>query len=52
MLGGMTIGLLTILGDLLNVIGSSTGILLSVNIIYGYYEKLMGSNDRTTISYY
>ena len=52
MLGGMTIGLLTILGDLLNVIGSSTGILLSVNIIYGYYEKLMGSSDRTTVTFY
>jgi len=36
MLGGITIGLLKILGDVLNVIGSSTGILLSVNIIYGY----------------
>jgi protein transport protein SEC61 subunit alpha len=37
MLGGITIGLLTIAGDLLDVIGSSTGILLSVNIIYNYY---------------
>ena len=40
MLGGIIIGLLTILGDLLNVFGSSTGILLSVTILYGYYEKL------------
>lgn len=37
MLGGITIGILTIMGDILNVIGSSTGILLAVNIIYGYY---------------
>jgi protein transport protein SEC61 subunit alpha len=37
MLGGIVIGFLTILGDLMNVIGSSTGILLSVNIIYGFY---------------
>lgn len=40
MLGGITIGLLTVLGDLLNAMGSTTGILLSVSILYGYYEKL------------
>ena len=40
MLGGIIIGLLTILGDLLNVFGSSTGILLSVTILYGFYEKI------------
>lgn len=47
MLGGIIIGLLTILGDTLNALGSSktyvivgTGILLSVTILYGYYEKL------------
>ena len=40
MLGGIIIGLLTILGDVVNAIGSSTGILLSVSIIYRYYEKI------------
>lgn len=40
MLGGITIGLLTVLGDLVNAMGSTTGILLSVSILYGYYEKL------------
>ena len=40
MLGGIIIGLLTILGDIVNAIGSSTGILLSVSIIYRYYEKI------------
>ena len=40
MLGGIVIGLLTVLGDLLNAMGSTTGILLSVSILYGYYEKL------------
>jgi protein transport protein SEC61 subunit alpha len=40
MLGGITIGLLTVLGDLVNAMGSTTGILLSVSILFGYYEKL------------
>ena len=40
MLGGIVIGLLTVLGDLVNAMGSTTGILLSVSILYGYYEKL------------
>jgi protein transport protein SEC61 subunit alpha len=40
MLGGIIIGLLTVAGDLFNALGSSTGILLSVSILYGYYEKL------------
>jgi len=37
MLGGITIGLLTILGNLVNATGSSTGILLSVSILYKFY---------------
>jgi hypothetical protein len=37
MLGGMTVGLLTVLGDLTDVFGSSTGILISVTVLYGYY---------------
>lgn len=36
--GGMCIGLLTITADLLGAIGSGTGILLAVTIIYQYYE--------------
>lgn len=40
MLGGIVIGFLTVVGDLLNVAGSSTGIMLSISILYGYYEKL------------
>jgi len=36
-LGGMTIGLISIFSDLMGAIGSGTGILLSVSIIYGYY---------------
>ena len=50
--GGMCIGTLTIIADFLGAIGSGTilfihsyisigtGILLSVTIIYGYYETL------------
>jgi len=36
--GGMCIGLLTVLADFLGAIGSGTGILLAVTIIYQYYE--------------
>ena len=40
MLGGITIGLLNVLGDVVNATGSSTGILLSVSILYRFYEKI------------
>lgn len=36
--GGLCIGLLSILADFLGAIGSGTGILLAVTIIYQYYE--------------
>jgi len=36
--GGMCIGALTIIADFMGAIGSGTGILLSVTIIYQYYE--------------
>lgn len=36
-LGGMFIGALTIFADFLGAIGSGTGILLAVTIIYGYF---------------
>lgn len=38
--GGMCIGMLTIAADFLGAIGSGTGILLAVTIIYGYIEAL------------
>ena len=38
-LGGMMVGLLTITADLMGAIGSGTGILLAVNIIYSFYEQ-------------
>eukprot|EP00915_Cephaloidophora_sp_WS-2016_P008701 GHVH01012127.1.p1 GENE.GHVH01012127.1~~GHVH01012127.1.p1 ORF type:complete len:474 (-),score=54.18 GHVH01012127.1:67-1488(-) len=40
-LGGICIGALTIIADFLGAIGSGTGILLGVSILYGYYELLM-----------
>jgi len=36
--GGMCIGMLTVLADFLGAIGSGTGILLAVTIIYQYFE--------------
>lgn len=47
-LGGLCIGLLSIVADLLGAIGSGTGILLAVTIIYQYYENLIkeSSNDE------
>ena len=39
-LGGILIGIFSIFSDLLGVIGSGTGIMLTVNIIFGYYEKI------------
>ena len=41
LLGGMCIGILTIFADFLGAIGSGTGILLTVTIIYGLYEDIM-----------
>jgi protein transport protein SEC61 subunit alpha len=35
--GGMIIGLISVFSDLVGAIGSGTGILLAVSIIYGYY---------------
>jgi len=40
-LGGLIVGLIAGLSDFLGVFGSGTGILLSVGIIYQYYELLM-----------
>ena len=45
--GGMCIGLLTITADFLGAIGSGTGILMAVTIIYQYFELFVkeGSGD-------
>ena len=36
----MSVGLLTIVADFMGAIGSGTGILLAVTIIYQYFEML------------
>jgi protein transport protein SEC61 subunit alpha len=38
-LGGLLIGALSLTADLCGAIGSGTGILLAVTIIYQYFEK-------------
>ncbi len=43
--GGMCIGALTVLADFLGAIGSGTGILLAVTIIYQYYEMFEKQNS-------
>jgi len=40
-LGGICIGLLTVLADYVGAIGTGTGILMTVTIIYQYYEAFM-----------
>jgi protein transport protein SEC61 subunit alpha len=45
-LGGMCIGLLSIMADFLGAIGSGTGILLAVTIIYQYFEVLYKEREQ------
>mmetsp|Transcript_105817 Transcript_105817/g.207547 ORF Transcript_105817/g.207547 Transcript_105817/m.207547 type:complete len:473 (+) Transcript_105817:80-1498(+) len=44
--GGACIGALTVVADFLGAIGSGTGILLAVTIIYQYFETLYKEKDR------
>jgi len=44
-LGGICIGMLTVVADFLGAVGSGTGILLGVSILYSQYEMLM-KNDQ------
>jgi protein transport protein SEC61 subunit alpha len=44
--GGMCIGMLTIVADFLGAIGSGTGILLAVTIIYQYHEMVAKEKDQ------
>jgi len=47
--GGMCIGALTILADFMGVIGSGTGMLLAVTIIYGYFEQFKKEKKQGTL---
>jgi len=44
--GGMCIGALTIFADFIGAIGSGTGILLAVTIVYGIYEEMKKSSSQ------
>jgi protein transport protein SEC61 subunit alpha len=44
--GGMCIGALTIVADFMGAIGSGTGILLAVTIIYQYYEAYQKEKEQ------
>eukprot|EP00825_Cyclidium_porcatum_P021498 TRINITY_DN2395_c0_g2_i4.p1 TRINITY_DN2395_c0_g2~~TRINITY_DN2395_c0_g2_i4.p1 ORF type:complete len:479 (+),score=67.17 TRINITY_DN2395_c0_g2_i4:140-1576(+) len=47
--GGLCIGALSIIADLLGVIGSGTGILLAVTIIYSYFEQIKKEQENGTL---
>jgi len=40
-LGGLVVGLLAVVADFFGAFGTGTGILLSVSIVYQYYQQLM-----------
>lgn len=44
--GGACIGALTIVADFLGAIGSGTGILLAVTIIYQYFEMIYKEKEQ------
>lgn len=44
--GGMCIGALTIVADFMGAIGSGTGILLAVTIIFQYYEMFVKEQNE------
>jgi len=44
--GGMCIGMLTIIADFMGAIGSGTGILLAVTIIYQYFEMFYKEKEQ------
>jgi len=46
--GGMCIGALTIIADFMGAIGSGTGILLAVTIIFQYFEMFVKEQARET----
>ena len=47
--GGLCIGFLSISADFMGAIGSGTGILLAVSIIYQYYEQFVKEQEETGI---
>jgi len=49
--GGMCIGMLSVIADFLGAIGSGTGILLAVTIIYQYYEVFEKNSSGQETAY-
>jgi len=47
--GGMCIGILTIFADVVGAIGSGTGILLAVTIIYQYFEIMVKEQESMNL---
>ena len=47
--GGVCIGALSIFADFMGAIGSGTGILLAVTIIYQYFEQIAKEKERGVI---
>ena len=45
----MAVGVLTIFADFMGAIGSGSGILLAVNIIYGYFEQYNKDKKKSTL---
>lgn len=45
--GGLCIGFLSVSADFMGAIGSGTGILLAVSIIYQYYEQFVKEQEET-----
>jgi protein transport protein SEC61 subunit alpha len=50
--GGMCIGMLTVLADFLGAIGSGTGILLAVTIIFQYFEMFVKEQQKEAGSFF
>lgn len=49
--GGICIGALCIFADVLGAIGSGTGIMLAVTIIYGYFEQISKEKEKGSDTY-
>jgi protein transport protein SEC61 subunit alpha len=49
--GGMCIGALSVTADFLGAIGSGTGILLAVTIIYQYFEIFVQEGSELGLSF-
>ena len=44
--GGLCIGALSVSADFMGAIGSGTGIMLAVTIIYGYFEQIAKEKQK------